>query len=137
MENRFIILDNIALELQLLAVDGFTHVVDTHIGTIEQHFDHLTARTVAHVGDGIGIPRLAGHVEPQVGADAVAHAQEIDLASIQQPAVIIAQSKKTMIFLGRVLLVQKLDVIIALVASIRISCIATPFYLGEQRFSES
>ena len=78
----FFLLLIITLYLELLAVDGLAHAVETHILAVEQYLDHLATRATAGVGQTVGIPGAASHVEPQVGAHAVADAQHIPLATI-------------------------------------------------------
>ena len=135
MTVEFTVLLVIALYLELLAVQGLAHVVDTGIFAIEQHLDHLAARAVAGVGQRVGIPGTACHVEPQVGAHAVAHAQEVDLTGIQNPTVVVAQAKEAVVLLGGVLCVDELDAVVAFVLAGQVGCTTTPFHLGYQRLS--
>ena len=104
---KHIILIVILLELELLTVHVLVQAVDAHVFVVEKYFDKIAAHIVANLLWLLGnIIRGSGKSGPDIFANTVAYTREINLASIQTPMEIFAQTKERHVLFGAILIIE-------------------------------
>ena len=125
------VIDRVVLDQsQLLAVDRLNETIDAVVLAVEDYLGDATAGAVDDGGVALLVPRVARHVEPQVGGHAVAYAQRVNLSGIKFPVVVLAHAQQPAVFLLTDA-VHKLDVVVALVLVAIVGHAAAPLEFGQ------
>ena len=87
----------ILCQLELFPVHRFHQGVDTFIIAVNQHLYEFSTASSTSFGLTISIVGLGSHIEPQLMCHMVADTAQVGLASIEEPAVVIAHTQQLLV----------------------------------------